>query len=336
MHQTPKGQLVIRPESVTEAHMIDVPPTQLAHAPATALDLLECEATQLVPFAALSASPKKPHRLPLHGTDAVDPAPSDNAAVVLMPQVKEASLSDTPMLLPAPQLQHQPHAQHAVNLEAADAFAAASSAASQLAANHKVAGTASADPIAASPAADEAKAPVDSPRPDPGTDSKQHKLAQNKVNIPSINQLVAASTAAATTPATAAGTAVTGKQQPSERPSAKVSTSIPVVLDKAAQPQNALKALQQHSPTVHGNQTTGVAQAGAIAPVTTSGSPVGDKASQHIRPPAAVDAAEMAMQGTDTGSQVCASCLLHASLVRLLGWSAMPRYVWCISHAQWA
>ena len=104
------NQLVINPVSLRGPHTVDIPPTQLDCTAATALDLLQCEATQLIPFAPTSASPHSSPTVVVCRITATDAsAPTDNAAILLMPQGKGFSLSDTPVLLPAPQTEsHAP------------------------------------------------------------------------------------------------------------------------------------------------------------------------------------------------------------------------------------
>ena len=105
--QAPEQLPIIRPMLLDDTQVLDIPPTQLDCAQATALDLLEYEATQLMPLGAACPSPQRVKTSAVIDTAAVDEAVG-STAVVLLPQAKQASLSDTPTLLQGPQPQGVP------------------------------------------------------------------------------------------------------------------------------------------------------------------------------------------------------------------------------------
>ena len=105
--QAPEQLLIIRPMLLDDTQIMDIPPTQLDCAQATALDLLEFEATQLMPLGAASPSPQHVKPSAVTNTAIVDDLVG-STAIVLLPQTKQASLSDTPTLLQGPQPQRVP------------------------------------------------------------------------------------------------------------------------------------------------------------------------------------------------------------------------------------
>lgn len=304
-HCTPERRLDVEPVSVTETQMIDAPPTQLAGAPATALDLLDCEATQLVPFALPDASPdKKPAPLPSKITDA--PVSTDVAVVVLKLQAQAASLSDTPMLLPEPQLQHQ---QDAVSTDVAVTPCAANEAATE----HRPASLACTYPGALVPAAAaampaEGSIPAGS-HPAKVTANKQHTSAQHEVCTDSTKQGAPISSKKLELAPTDPTAPLAGKQQ---SPAANVSSTEAQPSSKmGSQPETASMAAEQPSAPVH-RSAAAVLQPRRISPVTANG-PVADGASQHVRLFAHQTAASEAMQEAETGSQVCQCWLVCSS-----------------------
>ena len=271
-------QLVINPVSSHEPHTVDIPPTQLDCAAATALDLLQCEATQLIPFAPASSSPHRHTNAvcTIAATDAS--APLHNAVILLMPQGKGISLSDTPVLLPAAQLQPPPQAGDATIGSEALCRHALSPNAAQMGGNAHLAQHDQYAPTGKQQENDHSKA------------QKQH------IQQPAI-------AAAETATAAARVTAPLNHQESHALPPTASAAKNQANSDIRPQPKPASCGAKHDIAASDKQEPVNMAEASAAAGVA-SGLQTADASSQPIRLPLRVEAADMALQDTETGSQV--------------------------------
>lgn len=272
------NQLVINPVSSHEPHTVDIPPTQLDCAAATALDLLQCEATQLISFAPACSSPHR-HTNAVCTITATDAsAPLDNAVILLMPQGKGISLSDTPVLLPAAQLQPPPQAGDATIGSEALCRHALSPNAAQMGGNAHL-------------AQHDQYAPTD----------KQQENAHSKAQKQHIQQPAVAAAETATAAATLS--APLNYQESRALPPTASAAKNQADSDIRPQPKPASCGAKHNIAASDKQEPVNMAEASAAAGVA-SGLQTADGSSQPIRLPLSLEAADMALQDTETSSQV--------------------------------